>query len=119
MGWLRTVIAVLSRIRHPRRWRLAGEVLAADEIPSRISARRAILVGDLATPKWLALDCPCETGHRLMLNLDPARHPAWKLLAGDPLSLHPSVDAHGGPRRCHFFIRNGKISWIPDQAVSP
>lgn len=113
MGRLKTLI------RWPwwrrKRWQIAARVDAADEIPARIPDRRAILVGAKREPKWLVFDCPCGGGHRLMLNLDRARHPRWTITDQTPLSLRPSVDARNGARRCHFVMRGGRIHWTTNR----
>jgi hypothetical protein len=94
-----------------RRWRVAASVLAADEVPDHLPALTATLVGTQVSPKWLAFDCPCGRGHRIMLNLDPARRPVWRLAKTNPLSLQPSVDV-AGPPRCHFYLSRGRVTWI-------
>ena len=92
-----------------------GQVESADEIPDMLPRNTAIVVGAASRPKWIAFDCPCRSGHRIMLNLDTARSPFWRLSQVDgPLSLSPSVNYYDGRRRCHYFIRNGKVDWMGD-----
>jgi hypothetical protein len=99
----------------PRRaWRLVLVVDEADEIPTRLPRKAAALVGPDANPKWVAFDCPCRRGHRVMLNLDRRRRPSWTLVTRQPLTLHPSIDDHGIDR-CHFFVRAGTIAWAPSR----
>ncbi len=93
---------------------MLARVAAADEVPSHIARRGAVVVGDPGREKWIAFECPCGSGHRILLNLDGARRPAWILVAENPLSLHPSVDAAENGVRCHFFLRGGRINWIPE-----
>ena len=95
-----------------RKWRVVGRVDEADEIPDRLPRRGAILVGTEAPFKWMAFNCPCGASHRIMLNLDPGREPAWRVVGEAPLSLAPSIDSLDGHRRCHFFIRSGRIHWV-------
>src|SRR5437899_8006736 len=38
-------------------------------------------------------DCPCRTGHRIMLNADPSRPPYWTLNQVVRLTISPSVDS--------------------------
>ena len=97
-----------------RKWRLVSTVEEADEIPDRLPYRAAILAGPPENPKWIAFDCPCGQGHRVMLNLDRRRLPVWSLDNQRPLTLSPSIDDHG-IGRCHFFIRQGKIKWVQSQ----
>ncbi|MCS3695015.1 DUF6527 family protein [Bradyrhizobium elkanii] len=50
-----------------------------------------------------------------MLNLDRGRSPFWRLSTVDgTLSLSPSVNYYDGRRRCHYFIRKGKVDWMGD-----
>jgi hypothetical protein len=93
---------------------LVSTVEEADEIPDRLPYRAAILAGPPENPKWIAFDCPCGQGHRVMLNLDRRRLPVWSLDNQRPLTLSPSIDDHG-IGRCHFFIRQGKIKWVQSQ----
>lgn len=99
-----------------RRWRVVGHVDAGDEVPDRMPSKGVILVGPTAQPTWVAFDCPCGTGHRLMVNLDERRRPAWQVTAVRPLTIRPSMDNVSKDRRCHFFIRGGKIVWALDEA---
>jgi len=97
-----------------RVWRLVAVVEAADEIPPKIPKRGAVLVGSMQQPKWLAFDCPCDLGHRIMVNLDPAISPFWKLLDVERLTVLPSFN-YSNPKhkgRCHFIIDDGRIIWV-------
>ncbi|MBI5323063.1 DUF6527 family protein [Bradyrhizobium sp.] len=92
-----------------------GKVESADEIPEKLPSNTAVAVGALTRPKWIAFDCPCRSGHRIMLNLDRGRSPFWQISGVEgPLSLSPSVNYYDGRRRCHYFIRNGKVDWMKD-----
>ncbi|WP_410052902.1 DUF6527 family protein [Bradyrhizobium sp. SZCCHNS1049] len=92
-----------------------GRVESADEIPVKLPRSTAVVVGDISRRKWIAFDCPCRSGHRIMLNLDRDRSPFWQLSTVDgPLSLSPSVNYYDGRRRCHYFIRDGKVDWVGD-----
>lgn len=94
-----------------RSWRIVVTVDAADEIPEKLPRNAAVLVASSEVPKWLAFDCPCRSGHRVMLNLDQARYPHWQLTGRKKLTITPSVDWNGGSRSCHYFIRSGRIVW--------
>ncbi|WP_271528072.1 DUF6527 family protein [Bradyrhizobium sp. CCBAU 25338] len=92
-----------------------GQVESADEIPEKLPSNTAVVVGDASRLKWIAFDCPCRSGHRIMLNLDRGRSPFWQLSTVEgTLSLSPSVNYHNGRRRCHYFIKNGKVDWMGD-----
>ena len=97
-----------------RRWWIIGHVDAGDEIPEKLPHRGVVLVGTAQHATWAALDCPCGTGHRLLVNLDSRRHPRWELDSKPRLSLRPSIDAITRDRRCHFVLNQGKVRWIPD-----
>ena len=97
-----------------RAWRIVGQVDAGDEVPDRLPDRGVVLVGMPEDATWAVLDCPCRTGHRLMVNLDRARHPFWSVDSLKPLSIHPSIDDITPERRCHFSVRGGKIKWARD-----
>lgn len=97
----------------PRPWRLSGIVAECDDVPDRIPIRRAFLVGARSNWKWLVFDCPCRTGHRVMLNLDPGRRPTWtvRLTRRGRITVSPSIDYRGQDRSCHYFIRDGRLVW--------
>jgi hypothetical protein len=94
-----------------RRFFVACDVEEADLVPSRLPRRAAVVVRRLGVAKWIAFDCPCRRRHRLLVNLDPSRKPYWRLLPSKRLSLAPSVDVIDEGKRCHFWIRNGRIGW--------
>lgn len=97
-----------------QRWRVVGETLFADELPDKLPRNGVALVGTSARTKWIVFDCPCRTGHRIMLNADSARKPHWAIRSLDRLSIAPSIDFRGDARRCHYFIRDGRIVWAKD-----
>lgn len=100
-----------------RSWRLVGVTPDADEIPDRLPPKGVVLVGSPERPKWVAFDCPCGAGHRIMLNADGGRRPFWQVGVHDRrVTLFPSVDYVGGRKRCHYFVRNGQIDWVQDNA---
>ncbi|HEY3814543.1 MAG TPA: DUF6527 family protein [Caulobacteraceae bacterium] len=78
--------------------------------------RGVAIVSSGGPPKWVSFDCPCGAGHRVLLNTDSGRRPAWSLLRSPKgqLSIMPSVDFHDGGRRCHYFLRDGRIEWARD-----
>lgn len=95
-----------------RRWELAATVEAADEVPDQIPKRGVVLVGTQTHPRWLAFDCPCGTGHRIMLNTDRSRYPCWTVRHLSPMTVWPSIDDVTEKRRCHFWIHDGKTRWV-------
>lgn len=92
-------------------WRIVGRVEAANDIPEKLPRNAVVLVGDPQRLKWLAFDCPCRTGHRIMVPLDQAAKPHWSIARENPLTVSPSFDSRMKNRNCHFFIRNGRIEW--------
>lgn len=92
-------------------------VSEADQIPDALGPYEAVLVRSATAPKWLAFDCPCGRGHRLMLNLDQARWPRWHVSAEAPLSLWPSVDTDADGHRCHYVIHYGHVAWVREDAA--
>ena len=94
-----------------RPWRVIGQVAMGDEVPSRLPYKGVVLVGKPGSETWAALDCPCQRGHRLMVNLDRSRKPVWSVDSLKPLTLRPSIDDIRHERRCHFYMRNGKVKW--------
>ena len=111
--------AVADRV-FVRPWRVEATVSEVDQVPRRIRARRAFLVAAEARRKWLVFDCPCGSGHRILLNLDRSRRPFWTLrVAKDRrFTLHPSVDYRDRRRLCHYFLRHGRVTWA-NSASSP
>lgn len=107
-----------SRVhRASRRLRVVEVVAAADEIPGRLPTNGAVMVGTIERPAWVAFDCPCVEHHRVMLNLDARRRPAWTVQSTKPLTLRPSIDEFRGNKRCHYFIRKGKVEWVRDMHI--
>ncbi len=92
-----------------------GHVL---DLPQRLFAGQAILVARADTHDWLAFDCPCGRGHQLLMNLSGSRRPRWRMTALDngAVTLAPSVDSHSEHGRCHFWLREGKVSWVQPPA---
>lgn len=94
-----------------KKWKVALRVTAADEIPPRIPPKCAVLVQNHTQASWIAFDCPCKRGHRVMLNLSPERQPCWTLGSTALLTLAPSIDDHSIDDQCHYFIREGRVEW--------
>jgi len=111
-----------------RRWRVTGYVDAADEIPEHLPPKAMVVVGSVQRPKWIAFDCPCQRGHRIMLAAQPiegaedpfkAARPKWVLEAERPATLWPSVDAWHGQHRCHYIIQEGVVRWVKNLPKMP
>jgi len=94
------------------RWRIVAVVDSADNVPQRLPRNGAVLVGPSARPKWIVFDCPCRGGHRIMLNTDRVRSPHWSTTVKGSLNILPSIDYDHPMRRCHYFIRKGRVRWV-------
>lgn len=113
MEWLRRLLG--WRPLRRRRWRIVSRVEAADLVPEQLPARGVVLVETAGQPAWLAFDCPCDKGERILLNVSPMRNPYWTVLKKDPLRLRPSIDIKQPKHRCHFWIWNGKVRWAYEE----
>ena len=112
MAGMRRLIVWWQSLPLPWRvWRVVGQAGAGDGVPDRLPDKGVVLVGAPGSATWAAFDCPCRTGHRLMVNLDRSWHPFWSVDCLKPLTIQPSIDDITPERRCHFFVRGGRISW--------
>ena len=104
-----------------RLWRLEATVPDMERVPTNIAPCRAYLVATPSRRKWLAFDCACGSGHRILLNLDESRGPAWILRVSrtKALTLHPSVNYHDDQRTCHYVLANGRIRWMARDTTTP
>ncbi|WP_366002107.1 DUF6527 family protein [Microbacterium sp.] len=106
---------LLNRFRYWRRWKVVLHVDSVDDVPTRLRHRQAAIVGT-SHQKWLAFDCPCGNGHRVLLNLDKSHYPQWRIASELPLTLIPSVDEESAAGHCHYIVRNGRIRWVQRKA---
>lgn len=95
-----------------RRWKIILEVPTGADVPESVPDKCVVLVKSSERSRWLAFDCPCRTGHRVMLNLDTRRKPTWLITSTKPLTLSPSVDELTPNHHCHYFIKHGRIKWV-------
>lgn len=110
-GVRRTPPSFLSPAKGPQ-WKVVATVQAGDEVPSDLPRCAAVLVSPKGRPTWIVFDCPCRAKHRIMLNLDLHRRPAWRLVRVEPLTVSPSVNMSAAGRACHFFLWNGQVLWV-------
>jgi Family of unknown function (DUF6527) len=94
------------------RWRIVAVVDEADLIPLRLPRNGAVLVGTRNRPKWIAFDCPCRDGHRIMLSTDHNARRHWATTVQGSLTISPSIDYAASTDRCHYFIRAGRVRWV-------
>ena len=112
MAVIRKLIGWCQTLSLPwRAWHVVHFVDAADEIPNQIPNKGVVIVGVPERMSWAAFDCPCKRRHRLMVNLDGSRRPAWSVTSTKPLTIHPSIDDIYEGQQCHFFVRRGRIRW--------
>lgn len=89
-------------------------------LPYPLPTNEVLVIGTRSKPRWIVFACPCGSGHDIQLNSDPRRWPRWRLtrsLSGRP-SIYPSVDAQGATR-CHFWVRSGRVHWVPSVGDAP
>jgi len=98
------------------RWNVVARVPEADDIPSTMPPKSAVLVASGEHVKWLAFDCPCRRGHRVLLNLDPAHWPSWRVYDQRGLTVWPSIDSRQHGYRCHFWLTHGRVVWCRDRS---
>ncbi|MGH9156350.1 MAG: DUF6527 family protein [Acidimicrobiales bacterium] len=77
--------------------------------PIRYHAAPLVLIG--SPPKWAVLSCPCGTDHKIDLNLGNVGTTRWSIRQTEPPSVHPSIDVQNSARRCHFWLRDGRVQW--------
>jgi hypothetical protein len=86
-------------------------------LPDDLDRHELALVGSsFGAAKWAVFECPCGTGHRIMVPLNHRTGSSWRVstTAGRP-SLRPSVDSLDDGRRCHFWLRDGRVYWSPSR----
>jgi len=99
------------RLTHPRIATVAY-VASPTDVPDDIDRHTLIVVGNDEFQKWAMLECPCGHGHRLAISLQRGHRPSWRLAVGRPgPSLFPSIDSRL-ERRCHFWLRDGRVRWV-------
>jgi Family of unknown function (DUF6527) len=60
---------------------------------------------------WAVFECPCDTSHRLVVNLARSRRPSWGIsVRKNKVSLWPSLWLKG-LCNSHFWIRNSRVYW--------
>jgi hypothetical protein len=111
----RTKIEKLSRWfksqkKEPQYFARVLKVPRMSAIPADIG-RNVYVVEKAHQRAWVVFNCPCERGHRLVVNLSRNRRPCWKLSVRKGLaSLWPSLWLKE-QCRSHFWIRRNRIYW--------
>jgi hypothetical protein len=97
--------------RPRRRYGIVGTVDAVDVVPAKLPHNGMVVVNNGGSSSWAAFDCPCSLGHRLLVPLHESMRPHWRLTGLLHPSLYPSVDVTEDSRRCHFWLRAGRVRW--------
>lgn len=89
---------------------------SAAALPDQLPRRVLAVAGDPAA--WAVMECPCGTGHQLKVRIRAhGLASVWDLTHTHPgPSLYPSVDYDALDRRCHFWLRNGRVAWVIERA---
>lgn len=100
------------RLRFRRRHEISTivRVGSRSELPDKLG-RTLYIVGD--PPKWAILQCPCGCSDTIDVNLMRSRNSVWRLsvVNGKP-TFHPSLWVPAEKCGAHFWIRDGKITWV-------
>ncbi len=115
---MRALLRFLRRLLGLGRTRRFQHVVFVGElpdVPAAMAADTIYVAGPASAPKWAALTCPCDVGHRVTLPLRGL--PSWRVQRGrrGP-TVHPSIDVRGdlsGGTRCHYWVREGRVEWVP------
>lgn len=87
---------------------------SAAALPERLGRHVLAIAGDPSA--WAVMECPCGNGHRLKVRIRAQGDATvWTIDDGDGgPSLRPSVDFDSAERRCHFWLREGRVKWVSD-----
>jgi|tagenome__1003787_1003787.scaffolds.fasta_scaffold20934036_2 hypothetical protein len=86
------------------------QIQSRSQLPNNLG-RTLYIVGDPS--KWAILACPCGCGDTIDVNLMKSRQPAWQLsIANGKPTVHPSLWVPKEKCGAHFWIRNGRITWV-------
>lgn len=107
--WRRTRWSNAPRINH------VEYVDNRNGLPTSLDRHMLYLLGTPERPKWAVLHCPCGTGHTIELSLlDGQPGHQWHVVRTSPATLSPSIDVHEPSRRCHYWLRDGRVRWVKD-----
>lgn len=84
-------------------------VAELDDAPDQVHPRDVITVGHPI--KWVCLDCPCGTGHRLEIPTGAQSPWTVKITSNGHVSLSPSIDHNTSQQRCHFILTANRVRW--------
>ncbi len=99
-----------SQKKEPQYFGRVHTVATMSAVPSEIG-RDMYIVEKGRRRVWAIFNCPCERGHRLVVNLSPSRRPYWSVSVRRGLaSFWPSLWLKQDCKS-HFWIRNSRIYW--------
>lgn len=110
------VLTALGLVRRPQ-YRLFHQV--AHPSPQQVTSDAIIVTQAGRVEKVATFRCPGPCSRRILLNLNPARTPNWRIESdwlGRP-SITPSV-RQPSDCRCHFWIITGAVHWCEDTPVN-
>lgn len=98
-------------VRRRHRYDSVRFVTSMSDVPEQLGATLYV-VGSRPHWKWVVLDCPCRSGHRVSVNLMPTRYPYWKLTeSAGTISLKPSLWLTDCPDEGHFWLVRNRVRW--------
>jgi len=109
-GKVRKLSRWLKSQREPRYLSGVHTVPFMSAVPSDIG-RDIYIVARGRHKGWAVFNCPCERGHRLVVNLSPNRKPCWNISVRQGLaSVWPSLWLKQDCKS-HFWVRKSRIYW--------
>jgi hypothetical protein len=73
-----------------------------------------VIVGDAEHEKWAFMECPCQCGDVIEVNLMRSHPPFWQV-SSDQLgrvTFAPSLWRASGTCGSHFLVRKNKVIWV-------
>lgn len=109
-GKIRKLSRWLNSQKEPRYYSGVHTVPFMSVIPSEIG-RDLYIVARGRRKGWAVFNCPCEGGHRLVVNLSPNRTPCWSISVRKGVaSIWPSLWLRQDCKS-HFWVRKSRIYW--------
>jgi Family of unknown function (DUF6527) len=104
--------------KEPEYFRGVHVVKTMSAVPSEIG-RDIYIVEKGGRRVWAVFNCPCERGHRIVVNLSRSRRPHWGVSVRRGLaSFWPSLWLKQDCKS-HFWIRNSRIYWAISDLEDP
>ena len=114
VGWLKRLLQPWWLLR------VSGRVDACDMVPDApYSEEQWSWLAIRARRLGPSLIVPAEEDTDSCSIWISQRHPLWRIIRYNPLSIWPSIHEITWGRECHFFVRNGRVTWIPLLRLRP